>query len=571
MDNTTTIYREMSNHELTQVDREINDRAKVYVDKFNATPDLIPSYREFFSQPDIDNILISGFNYQELVNNNASNDKYNYFMKCLVKYMVKVGLLESLNLSNYIMSGNFGSVYSNTIFPAESGESVIKNLFVTKANKRRTEDINREVLAGYVLNTLKGLVPNFSYQYGVKDCVEYNPNWCNDTTRLSIMQFANGIPMYDFLKGVNIHASPKSNGSKIKKGILSGNLYDPVFNNDDGDINDSKEDDAFYQKDLDCIVLQLFNALNVAHTMHGFVHHDLHGYNILIQKLPNPILIPIYTEQIQFKGTTIKDTPFFYIKTRYIPIMLDYGISYYEFQGQQFMNVTLDKTTNLLYSRKYPTSDIYSILILLSYFDERYRVMKNILFKDVNISRHDIRNDYLYEYREVLDLIIKICVYNAEGDRHNGAIANEGSSAIPYNHDSFIDPNDYLRDNKDVTTLVQKCAMDKLHLATDEREYSTEREEHIIDLLTTLVNSYNNSKVSEKKILRRLLTFTQVDGIKIEKLIASLDMMCYDFTKAKWIYQFIDSLHNDLVNTGIYSDRTGEIYRLREFMRKKTR
>jgi len=562
----------MSDQELKQADREINARAKVFVDRFNATPDLIGEYKDFFSQKDIDNILISGFNYQELVNNNASNDKYNYFMKCLISNMLKTSLFNDLNLNKYISDGDHGNVYSNTIFPLAPKEQPIENLFAAKVNKKLSENINREILAGFALNETKPLVPNFAYQYAVKDCPEYNPNWCSSKNRLSIAQFAHGVPIYDLLNRAEVQESPKDNNVKIRKGTVSGNLYNLRYKDESNNFSPAKKEDTgnkLYQKDIDAITIQILNALNVAYAKCGFTHHDIDIHNIIVQEFPESVLIPIYTENIQFdSNNNITDTPYFYISTRYIPILLDYGMAYFEFEGQAFKYVFADRSYNVLYSRKYPSSDIYSLLYLMSRFDERYEELRNTIYKGEN-DRYKIRNDYSYTYLEALNIVLNTCVYNEDKTKQNGVLS--GLGIVAFGNSDFVNPTDLLRSSKYILTPNQKCSADRLHVNADlshyDHEYSQERMDSMLAKLRTLVDSYNGAQEKDKRGIVRLITFTNIDGVKIEEFIISLDMMCFDFKQAEWIYQFVDSLCSKMTN--YYGGRSDDMRNLRDFLKKR--
>lgn len=70
------------------------------------------------------------------------------------------------------------------------------------------------------------------------------------------------------------------------------------------------------------ILLQISIALKIAQAYCEFVHHDLKPWNIMIDILPEPIILE-YPAFVSAGGEkTIK------IKTRYIPVMVDYGKSH---------------------------------------------------------------------------------------------------------------------------------------------------------------------------------------------------------------------------------------------------
>lgn len=86
------------------------------------------------------------------------------------------------------------------------------------------------------------------------------------------------------------------------------------------------------------VMLQLFNSLNIAHKIYLFTHYDLHGSNVLVRTLPEPVAV-------EFRNG--------YIITKYIPFIIDYS----------YNTITID---GVEYGRKgmhpYPMYDIYKLL-----------------------------------------------------------------------------------------------------------------------------------------------------------------------------------------------------------------
>lgn len=577
-----TIYQSMKDSELRAIEREMAITAKVYVDMFNNTADLIGPYKDFFQQDNINSILISGFDYSRLINNNASGASYNYFMKCLVRYMTYSGLFENINVSDFLLAGGLGAVYRNITLSQSPDSPDINNLLVGKINKDANHDINPEILAGFVLNDTKLLVPNFSYQYGLKDCYNYNPNWCIDNSRISITQFVNGYRLFDYLRSAKIHISEQDKAINMKKGVASGNLHDIQFKDEYYDITDELVDNTnlFYQKDIDCIALQIFNALDVAHSLCGFVHHDLHGYNILVQRLPEPILIPIYSKSIEIQDGSITDTPYFYIKTRYIPIIIDYGMAYFEFDGNEFKTVIFDNdsiTYDFLFSRKYPTSDIYKVLNTFGNFDPRYRRMKEqLLGRD--FADNPKRNSLNYTYRQIINKILADNVYSFDGKMHNGTLADSDSTLSRYQDEQFVNPYNLMTDGK-LLTANQVCNAQKYGIVGEMSDYDEEyymlKMEGIIDSIDRNIRAYNKyrdiisknfHKFDKNRIMEQLYKYASIGGHKIERYISELELMCYNFAGFPELYKFIDSVHQYMKRIDPEDDRTAELGRLTDFL-----
>ena len=590
MDTITTIYQDMDDDDLYDINDEANAEAKILVERFNQS-DYIDSYKQFFNRNDILDILVSGFNYSQLKRNNASDDRYNYFMSCLVKYMVKSGLFENLSLADYISQGVVGAVYSGNILPTVQGGRPSRDLFAGKINKEKHNNINQEILAGFVLNSTKPLVPNFAYQYSYKDCIKYNPNWCNDTTRLSISQFVNGNTLYDFLEETTLYESKYNIPINFKKGVVSGNLYNPEYkdeSNDNSNYEEPSDHDTFTERDLDAIVLQLFSALNVAYSMHGFVHHDLHTRNIMVQQLRESVLIPIYySNDAIVKDGIIQNIDYFYVKTRYIPIMFDYGLSNFDFQGKEYKNVLYDNIpdNNLLYSRKYPSSDFFSILYGVGGYDDRYDKLCTELFGSLD-GKRELRNDYEYTH---IDIIAKVMELAISGTMQNGVFASSNSKVRKFNREKiFIDPLDFVVDTS-ISTPNQRCVSEMYHLDSDMSNYDDEsfvnEANRIVTILRENIDDY--TRFYQEKMNNK--NFQKIDGmydeisnftylyndetgkrdIHIERYISELDMICYDFGNFIELYDFIDGIHYDmlLVNSG--KPRTADMGRLAIFLKSR--
>jgi len=70
------------------------------------------------------------------------------------------------------------------------------------------------------------------------------------------------------------------------------------------------------------ILLSLNCALLIAQNIYGFVHHDLKPWNIVVNILPEPIILEYYLRTENNQELVYK------IKTKYIPIIIDYGKSH---------------------------------------------------------------------------------------------------------------------------------------------------------------------------------------------------------------------------------------------------
>jgi hypothetical protein len=100
------------------------------------------------------------------------------------------------------------------------------------------------------------------------------------------------------------------------------------------------------------IVLSLSCALTIAQTNYGFVHRDMKPWNIMVNILPEPIIIEYYLRPEDNNGEIV-----YKIKTKYIPIIIDYGKSHIIYNNVHYgiiepfsINKYIDLVTLLLSS-----------------------------------------------------------------------------------------------------------------------------------------------------------------------------------------------------------------------------
>lgn len=92
------------------------------------------------------------------------------------------------------------------------------------------------------------------------------------------------------------------------------------------------------------IIFSLLCALIIAQTNYGFVHHDLKPWNIMVNILPEPIVIEYYLRYGQDHQEVV-----YKIKTKYIPIIIDYGKSHVIYNNVHYGIIdpyNVDKTTD---------------------------------------------------------------------------------------------------------------------------------------------------------------------------------------------------------------------------------
>jgi len=207
------------------------------------------------------------------------------------------------------------------------------------------DQILDEVRLGLVLNDLRISIPNFMYTFlGSKV----------DKKFMYVSEKIEGSTLYNMLK----HA------------LLS-------------------------ESDLASIYLQVFFALSTAKEKFQFIHNDLHYENIIVRTLRFPIVLTYKHNQQTY-----------YMVTKYIATIIDYGFSRIEHQGETIgtdqnpvYNILHDHNNNLidifklLSSSNYIRGNHYNDLFheLTGYFKHKFHDKSNY---DRLLGRHHNRNLY---------------------------------------------------------------------------------------------------------------------------------------------------------------------------------
>lgn len=171
------------------------------------------------------------------------------------------------------------------------------NLFVFKTPRRPSDTglIHEAFIGMYGLNNLRRMLPNYMYVYGYTKCsppVFDNKTpitWCSTSTPaityLILENIRNAIPIGEFCNEVSS------------------------------------------ERDFLNVFMQLLNALNLANKKYGYTHYDLHDRNVMVRTFEKEIAIPFLNMDLTVVG---------YIKTKYVPYLIDYGQSYIKIDGYGF-------------------------------------------------------------------------------------------------------------------------------------------------------------------------------------------------------------------------------------------
>lgn len=247
---------------------------------------------------------------------------------------------------------------------------------------KKIEFIHEAFVGKYVVNNLLKICPNFVFTLGYRDepyisymysdylhLNQYNLEVKENTV---LQEYIKGPTLQEFLK----HCSIKS-----------------------------------YLE----IILSLSCALIIAQTNYGFVHHDLKPWNIVINILSEPIIVEYFLRVEGQKDLVYK------IKTKYIPIIIDYGKSHVIYNNVHYgiiepftTNRYIDMVTLLLSTvneftlrpKENLKSEDVDVLIFLTNFLSSEKIingaqLKTFLYKTKkfgNLNMEDIKLDKKNSY-----------------------------------------------------------------------------------------------------------------------------------------------------------------------------
>ena len=179
----------------------------------------------------------------------------------------------------------------------------------------------------------------------------------------SINEVVKYIPNFTYVFGIYDDKETKSN-------VIMENIFGITF-------NEWLRSDRFNMQDYIFILIQLSMALEVAQQQIGFVHWDLTPWNIMIQTLSKPIDFDYM----------ISENSVYRIKTKIIPVIIDYGKSHVIYNNEHHGYINMYKMStiqdiisllitslNIITQFKLPTKDIDDSIKLANFLSgTRYR------------------------------------------------------------------------------------------------------------------------------------------------------------------------------------------------------
>lgn len=185
---------------------------------------------------------------------------------------------------------------------------------VLKISQSKKSDNNYyEFLVGLCLNRLKRIVPNFVFTFSY---IEFNPLTIRNINKVNKKGEDSG-----FLKirgAITKKIDYDTSRSKTEDFISSCRFTENSAILIEGLPNsvsfENWLENSFQLNEFINIVFQVYYTLN--RFKNTFTHYDLHSSNVLIQKVPDDKYVTI-----EYKGSIT-------IKTKYIPVLIDYGRCY---------------------------------------------------------------------------------------------------------------------------------------------------------------------------------------------------------------------------------------------------
>jgi hypothetical protein len=274
--------------------------------------------------------LLANLNKEELIskmktlsNNNFYDSNVIELIQCFINsitlpninYSIGDKIKEYLNNLKQIGVESVNGVALTASLKQESDFFIIK----APRNPKNNDDLIHECFVAFNgTNLLRKDIPNFAIVYSLINC---------------------SAPIIDNKKVLSWCSNSETSN-------VSYAIYEKI--NDS--ISFRKYLDTCYTEDFMQYFLQILLALKVASEKIGFTHYDLHDENILMRKSKKENFYIKYND--------------FYIKSpKYIPTIIDYGMTHINFNGESYGNISSDLTEFNIKNTTNISHDCYKIFM----------------------------------------------------------------------------------------------------------------------------------------------------------------------------------------------------------------
>jgi thiamine kinase-like enzyme len=271
-------------------------------------------------------------------------------------------------------------------------KAIMKYALQVNTKYRSNDDIYKEtiheLIIGLFLNQLRERTPNFMYTYCGFFC--HKPA---DEEKLE--QYKHRMENYLMSKeeyeeyNKNAFRSELLCDESNKSHVLILNEY----------IEDSITLEKFLSsnfrnpQDITLVVLQILFSLWIANKEFGFVHNDLHGENILINKLNKEVEITYQLEGVTYSSQEVV------LETIYVAHIIDYGYSQMTINEEDIINPSSEAK-----SKDSENEDfiMFKAMNGLSYESKMNKYLKDIFVQQSELDPNDENAGFKYFLSRVL-------------------------------------------------------------------------------------------------------------------------------------------------------------------------
>lgn len=260
-----------------------------------------------------------------------------------------VNLLNSFRLASLKNTSEGFALISN--FKSINDMVIVK----TARSKEDNLDILYEYFIGSMgINKLRNMVPNFCYTLGIFKC--------------------NPLPLDDY----------KIDTDKFCSNDRSDSRFYVIYEKINGESLHSYCTNMKTDRDRDMLIsylIQIVLALQIAQREISFVHYDLHSDNIMIRKLPAPIVVEYKIDDKIYK-----------VETDAIPTIIDYGFSHFVYQGIPFGMKDI-KSVEIVPTKTSKGYDLHKLLNFIMYSTFNVKLKQSFKYLSWMLNYYENQED----------------------------------------------------------------------------------------------------------------------------------------------------------------------------------
>ena len=432
--------------------------------------------------------------------NQLPNQYRSYSLLKGFQYIVNMILNNKGNINNIINLKKLSKNNEIVIFDNKNTKIVhydfYKYSFLIKYSKKKKEIIHESFIGLYCINKLSKYSYNFSYTFGY---YKYN----NKYYKIS-----------EYIKGQTLKEYINSDYFNIDEYIL--------------------------------ILLQIALSLHIAQQKYCFVHYDLTPWNIVLKVLDNPI--DLYYNINLYKV--------YKIRTRIIPVIIDYGKSHIVHKKFHYGFVKLYKTSNI--------QDLLSILITSLYEITNRKI--NIKETKEIIKLSNFFTGTKYKYKKFIfenNGLQNLKIFLRKSKKYSELLENDKYELEKLTPIDFVN---YIKKNFDFNYFyIEKKFNNIYNTGSPEQVFhytlSSNTQEQL-DSFNIFFNNFNINDISKNieytslklyYIQKKFIMFNSVYILYntfINTYFKNNIIDIFDYNKIIYIF---NSIYNNIINSSIYN------------------